>query len=453
MLGANSRRKIHGREPAESLVRVRPVVSSSQDTKLKSTKYSYNHQDASDESVIGEARLQSLRFALRQCTSHLFGVITTPPRHQIQGAVFPRARETLSSWVLTMMDTTETQDDDRARLHSAGRWPLATSLGHAKRDLTALAVEGRLISLNAICLRLLDGMQVAVENLVDWQQAVQDHAGWPDRWERNNGIAGAATFSNSASSTVSFLETICHPPPRGRRSPSRRQHPVPCRQHPVPCRQHPVPCRQHPVPHQQPPVPCRQSPPGRPSPTRRYEAWLAERGLSFGRGRRFAASRYLDGGYVGPYEAELDGMEGGGSTQGPEQNPPIDRGKADFTGCDLPSFQHWSWLEKRSSRGGTFAAGLVGFYSAGPHFSSPPSRFACPSLRCSRLRGRSHDSSTTTTTTSEPDSTKNEDHEIENDNSGSQAASGPNTTPGSASDPIELGGSACPIDVSDDEDD
>jgi hypothetical protein len=59
-------------------------------------------------------------------------------------------------------------------------------------------------------------------------------------------------------------------------------------------------------------VPRRQSPPGRPSPARRYEAWLAERGLSFGRGRRFAASRYLDGdgGYVGAYEAELDGMGG-----------------------------------------------------------------------------------------------------------------------------------------------
>jgi hypothetical protein len=83
MLGANSRRKIHERDPTESLVRVRPVVLSSQDTKLKSTKYSYNHQDgarqalddmrvrpqwdciSSDESVIGEARLQSLRFALR----------------------------------------------------------------------------------------------------------------------------------------------------------------------------------------------------------------------------------------------------------------------------------------------------------------------------------------------------------------------------------------------------
>lgn len=34
-------------------------------------------------------------------------------------------------------------------------------------------------------------LQVAVENLVDWQQAVQDHAGRPDRWERNNGVAGA----------------------------------------------------------------------------------------------------------------------------------------------------------------------------------------------------------------------------------------------------------------------
>lgn len=34
-----------------------------------------------------------------------------------------------------------------------------------------------------------------------------------------------------------------------------------------------------------------------------------------------------------------------------------------------------------------------------------------------------HDSSSTTTT-SEPDSNKKEDHEIENDNSGSQAASG-----------------------------
>jgi hypothetical protein len=36
-------------------------------------------------------------------------------------------------------------------------------------------------------------LQVAVENLVDWQQAVQNHAGRPDRWERNNGIAGVAT--------------------------------------------------------------------------------------------------------------------------------------------------------------------------------------------------------------------------------------------------------------------
>jgi hypothetical protein len=51
----------------------------------------------------------------------------------------------------------------------------------------------------------------------------------------------------------------------------------------------------------------------RPSPARRYEAfrhWLTQRGLSFGKGRRFAASRYLDGGYVGVYEAELDGMGG-----------------------------------------------------------------------------------------------------------------------------------------------
>lgn len=36
-------------------------------------------------------------------------------------------------------------------------------------------------------------LQVAVENLINWQQAVQDHAGQPDRRERNNSIAGAAT--------------------------------------------------------------------------------------------------------------------------------------------------------------------------------------------------------------------------------------------------------------------
>jgi hypothetical protein len=134
------------------------------------------------------------------------------------------------------------------------------------------------------------------------------------------------------------------------------------------------------------------------------------------------------------------GWHGGYSTRGPAQNPSTDRGKADFTGCDLPSLRRWSWPKERSSRGGTFAVGLVDFYSAGPHPSSPALRFACPSLRCSRLRGRqarrdrpcnpcsdqvSHDSnSTATTTTSKPNSTKNEDNDNENDNNGSQAASG-----------------------------
>jgi hypothetical protein len=36
-------------------------------------------------------------------------------------------------------------------------------------------------------------LQVAVKDLVDWQQAVQGHTGQPVRWERNNSVAGAAT--------------------------------------------------------------------------------------------------------------------------------------------------------------------------------------------------------------------------------------------------------------------
>lgn len=68
-----------------------------------------------------------------------------------------------------------------------------TSILIQQMPTSALAVEGRLISLNAICLRLLDGIQVAVEDLVDWQQAVQGHIGQPDRRERNNSVAGAAT--------------------------------------------------------------------------------------------------------------------------------------------------------------------------------------------------------------------------------------------------------------------